>query len=110
MKGKKPETVMLMFKSFARVQRPGGLKPNEIVAFSPKENLASLNYNFSLVSERNDTEDNIMLQCSGPSCYAVVIDLGSLCDKTLPTEKVMYTRGCLDKDQNALVMGLSESG
>ena len=44
-----------------------------------------------------------MLQCVGPSCYALVIDLGTLCDDTIAPQNITGTRGCLD-DPKALVM------
>lgn len=37
--------------------------------------------------------DNIMLQCSGPACYALVIDLGTLCDKNIAKKKISGTPG-----------------
>lgn len=46
-----------------------------------------------------------MLQCSGPSCYALVIDLGTLCDKNIAKKKISGTPGCLDEDLKAVIVG-----
>ena len=90
-----------------RVQQAGGQESNSIVASFSKEGSTILNpHSFIHVhtcSYPNGIEDNIMLQCVGPSCYALVIDLGTLCDDTIAPQNITGTRGCLD-DPKALVM------